>query len=54
MTDQTRLIGEALERYIAMKKAHLRQIDEGIAAAIRWDFASEKEVQAEFAKWHEK
>jgi len=54
MTDHTRLIGESLGRYIAVRKAQLSQIDEGIAAADRGDFASEKEIQAEFAQWRKK
>ena len=54
MNDRTQLIGEAIERYIALQKAHLSRIDEGITAADRGDFASEKEMQAEFAKWRKK
>jgi len=52
--DRTQLIGEAIEQYIALQEVHLRRIDEGIAAGDRGDFASEKEVQAEFAKWRRK
>lgn len=49
--DRTQLIGEAIEQYIALHEIQLAKIDEGIASADRGDFASEEEVQAEFARW---
>jgi len=52
--DRTQLIGEAIEQYIALQDFHLRRIDEGIAEADRGKFASEQEVQAEFARWRRK
>lgn len=35
----------------AITPEDLARIDEGIAAAERGDFATEEEVQAEFARW---
>ena len=52
--DRTQLIGEAIEQYIALQELHLRRIDEGIAAADAGEFASDKEVQTEFARWRRK
>jgi predicted transcriptional regulator len=52
--DRTQLIGEAIEQYIALQEVHLSRIDEGITAADRGDFASEKEMLAEFARWRKK
>ena len=49
--DRTQLIGEAIDQYIALHEIQLAKIDEGIAAAERGDFASDEEVQAEFARW---
>ncbi len=49
--DRTQLIGEAIDQYLALQEIHLARIDEGIAAGNGGDFASETEVQAEFARW---
>jgi len=49
--DRTQLISEAIEQFLELQDVHLARIDEGIAAANRGDFASETEVQAEFARW---
>jgi predicted transcriptional regulator len=45
------LISEAIDQYLALQDMHLARIDEGIADANRGNFASEAEVQAEFARW---
>ncbi|MHB8302311.1 MAG: CopG family ribbon-helix-helix protein [Acidobacteriaceae bacterium] len=50
--DRTQLIDEALENYLEVQQWHARQIDLGIRAADAGEFASEKEVRAEFARWH--
>lgn len=52
--DRTQLIAEAIEQYIELQDVHLTRIEEGILAADRDDFASEKEVEAEFARWRRK
>lgn len=52
--DRTQLIAEAIDQYIELQDVHLARIEEGIAAADRGEFASEKEVQAEFARWRRK
>jgi predicted transcriptional regulator len=49
--DRTQLIGEALEQYLELQDIHLARIEEGIAADERGDYASEQEVEAEFARW---
>jgi|HubBroStandDraft_5_1064220.scaffolds.fasta_scaffold118241_2 predicted transcriptional regulator len=49
--DRTQLISEAIDQYLALQDMHLARIDEGIADANRGNFASEAEVQAEFARW---
>lgn len=49
--DRTQLIEEAIEQYIALQHLHLARIDEGIQAADRGEFATEEQVQAEFARW---
>lgn len=49
--DRTQLIGEAIEQYIALQHLHLTRIDEGIEAANREEFATEEQVQTEFAHW---
>ena len=52
--DRTQLIGDAIEQYLELQEFHLKQIDEGIAAADRGDFASDAEVEAVFARWRRK
>lgn len=49
--DRTQLIEEALDQYLALQQLHLARIDEGIQAADRGEFATEEQVQAEFARW---
>ena len=49
--DRTQLINEALDQYIYLQELNLRKIDEGLRAAEAGDFATDKEVEAEFAKW---
>ena len=49
--DRTQLIGEAIEQYLELQAVHLARIDEGIADADSGNFATEAEVQAEFARW---
>jgi predicted transcriptional regulator len=49
--DRTQLIEEALDQYLALQNLHLARIDEGIQAADRGEFATEDQVQAEFARW---
>jgi predicted transcriptional regulator len=49
--DRTQLIEEAIEQYVALQHLHLARIDEGIQAADCGDFATEEQVQAEFARW---
>ncbi|MFZ0632397.1 MAG: ribbon-helix-helix protein, CopG family [Acidobacteriaceae bacterium] len=52
--DRTQLIGEAIDQYLALQEFQLARIDEGIAAADRGDFASDRQVQAEFDLWRKK
>jgi predicted transcriptional regulator len=52
--DRTQLIGEAIEQYLKLHEFHLKQIDEGIAAADRGDFASDAEIEAMFARLRRK
>lgn len=49
--DRTQLIEEAIEQYVALQHLYLARIDEGIQAADRGEFATEEQVQAEFARW---
>lgn len=49
--DRTQLIEEAIEQYLALQQLYLARIDEGIQAADRGEFATEEQVQAEFARW---
>jgi predicted transcriptional regulator len=49
--DRTQLIGEAIEQYLELQDIHLARIEEGIADADCGNFASEEEVNAEFARW---
>lgn len=49
--DRTQLIEEAIDQYLALQHLHLARIDEGIQAADRGEFATEEQVQAEFARW---
>ena len=49
--DRTQLIEEAIEQYLELERLHLARIDEGIADANHGEFATEEEVQAEFARW---
>jgi predicted transcriptional regulator len=49
--DRTQLIGEAIDQYLELQDVHLARIREGIEADERGDYASDKEVEAEFARW---
>jgi predicted transcriptional regulator len=49
--DRTQLIEEAIEQYLTLQQLHLARIDEGIQAADRGEFATEEQIQAEFARW---
>ncbi len=49
--DRTQLIGEAISQYLELQDVHLSRIAEGIKADERGDYASEQEVEAEFARW---
>jgi predicted transcriptional regulator len=49
--DRTQLIGEAIDQYLELQDVHLARIDEGIKADERGEYASEQEVEAEFARW---
>ncbi len=49
--DRTQLINEALDHYLYPQEQNLRKIDEGIRAANAGEFATDEEVEAEFAKW---
>lgn len=49
--DRTQLIEEAIEQYLALQQFYLARIDAGIDAANRGEFATEEQVQAEFARW---
>lgn len=48
---RTQLIDEALENYLEVQKRQLREIEKGLRAAEKGEFASEAEVQAEFSRW---
>jgi RHH-type rel operon transcriptional repressor/antitoxin RelB len=49
--DRTQLIEEAIEQYLELERLQLTKIDEGIESAERGEFATDDEVQAEFARW---
>ena len=49
--DRTQLIAEAIDQYLELQEIHLAQIKEGIEADECGDYATEQEVQAEFARW---
>jgi predicted transcriptional regulator len=49
--DRTQLIEEAIEQYLALERLHLARIEEGLADAGNGEFATDEEVQAEFARW---
>jgi predicted transcriptional regulator len=49
--DRTQLIEEAIEQYLELERLQLAKIDEGIESADRGDFATDEEVQGEFARW---
>jgi RHH-type rel operon transcriptional repressor/antitoxin RelB len=49
--DRTQLIEEAIEQYLELERLQLAKIDEGIESAERGEFATDDEVQAEFARW---
>lgn len=49
--DRTQLLEEAIEQYLALQQIYLARIDEGIQAADREEFATEEQIQTEFARW---
>lgn len=49
--DRTQLIDEALENFIELQQWQMKEIEAGIRAADAGQFASDKEVRAEFARW---
>ena len=49
--DRTQLIDEALDHYLFLQEQNLKKIDDGLRDYAAGEFATEKEVQAEFAKW---
>lgn len=49
--DRTQLISEAIDQYLELQNLHLARIAEGIAADEHGDYASDREVEAEFARW---
>lgn len=49
--DRTQLISEAIDQYLELQDVHLSRIREGVEADERGDYASEKEVAEEFARW---
>jgi len=48
---RTEVIDEALESHFFLQEVILAKIDAGIKAADEGRFASDEEVQAEFARW---
>lgn len=48
---RTEVIDEALESYFFLQELNLAKIDAGIKDANEGRFATDKEVQAEFARW---
>jgi predicted transcriptional regulator len=52
--DRTQLIGEAIDQYLELQDVHLARIEEGIADADNGKFASEEEVNTEFARWRKR
>jgi len=48
---RTEVIDEALESHFFVQERILARIDAGIKAADEGRFATEEEVQAEFARW---
>jgi predicted transcriptional regulator len=48
---RTEVIDEALESHFFLQELILAKIDAGIKAADEGRFATDKEVQAEFARW---
>jgi predicted transcriptional regulator len=51
--DRTQLIGEAIDHYLELHDLNMSRIREGMEADDRGDYASDQEVQAEFARWRE-
>ena len=51
---RTEVIDEALESHFFLQELILAKIDAGIRAADEGRFATDKEVQAEFARWRGK
>jgi predicted transcriptional regulator len=51
---RTEVIDEALESHFFLQELNLTKIDAGIKDADEGRFATDAEVQAEFARWHGK
>lgn len=49
--DRTQILDEAIEQYIDWQDRNLRKVDEGLRALEAKDFASDEQVESEFAKW---
>lgn len=45
------LVAEALDGYLAMQAWQVSEIEKSLAQAEKGEFASDKEVRDEFAKW---
>jgi len=50
----TELLNHAIENYIELQRRQMKQIDEGLKAADAGNFATDAEVEAEFARWRKK
>ncbi|MHB1701541.1 MAG: CopG family ribbon-helix-helix protein [Acidobacteriaceae bacterium] len=51
---RTEVIEEAIESHLYLQQLNLAKLDAGIKAADEGRFASDEEVQAEFARWRGK
>ena len=51
---RTEVIDEALQSYFFLQEFNLAQIDAGIKDADEGRFATDEEIQAEFARWRGK
>jgi len=51
---RTDVLEDAIETYLYLQQVNLSRIDAGLKAVTDGDFATEKQVQAEFARWRKK
>jgi len=51
---RTDVLEDALETYLYLQETNLAKIDAGIRDADAGNFATEEQVQAEFARWRKK